>query len=855
MRKLFFQKKFYFLSFLVPFFILGSVFAAWRVYPFGERSILMGDEYTQYIQFYNYLYDVLKGDGSLLYTWEAGMGLNFWSTFAYYLSSPISFVILIFDKAHLPEAFVLMILIKIGLSGLFMFCFLSEIGNAEKMTSLTFSTVYSLISFAIGYFFNSMWLDSIYLLPLVLLAVENLFKSRYVLLIISLSILFISNFYMAYIAGIFTFLYFLYRGLSASKLNMKDICIKFAYFMFCTILAGGISAFITVPTYFALKSNSYQHIEIKNMLDPAFGFFEFLPKLYSSSQHLFDLPNVFSGLLVLLFAPLFFLNGNIRSREKLLSFAFLIILWLSLQIKGLSFVWHAFSQPSGYDYRFAFVLSFTLIMIAYKSYAEFKKDNVPSLFKVYLVHVFLLMLLTKMEPELMSIKKALMNMAFLTIFSVLLYGKAVLNRHRKWISGVIILFVCLDMGVNAYQHIKTLNSSPGYSITRAQYNMASPAFENLANDLRKEDKGFYRTNSAIGLTPNDSIRYGYKGMTNFNTLANGTLHAFMQEIGYSSTLGSRSLAQNQGLLSSDALFAFKYMISDKEINKYGYDKLKCYEDVCLYHNKNFLPIGFMLDEKQVQFNTEEDNPFEKQNTLLGNGKYFTPIPESSIQLNNLDVTKVANVQYIRKKDPSQEGSIEITFKVSGKKQLYTLLAAGKGFAGYNETRIFVNDKPLGVYPTFHNDRVLDLGAYNQQMVTIRIEFLVPKTQLTQNLFYQLDIPSFEKRINQLRTETIQLQSWTNTSIKGQITAKNSNAMFFSIPYDEGWTALVDNKKVPVKRLGGFIGLDVNKGVHSIELVYLPKGFKVGMVTSASSMLILILLVYVKRRKRVNDKEL
>src|SRR4051812_23566831 len=110
----------YIITFLLPAFLLGIIFVLWRVYPFGGHSILMGDQYTQYIQFYNHFYDVLKGNGSFLYSWEAGMGLNFWGTFTYYLSSPMSFVVLLFDRDHLPEAFILMTLLKIGLSGLMM---------------------------------------------------------------------------------------------------------------------------------------------------------------------------------------------------------------------------------------------------------------------------------------------------------------------------------------------------------------------------------------------------------------------------------------------------------------------------------------------------------------------------------------------------------------------------------------------------------------------------------------------------------------------------------------------------------------------------------------------------------------
>ncbi len=260
-------------SFILPFLLLGGTFVLWRVYPFGQRSILMADQFNQYIQFYNYYYDVLTGNGSLLYSWEAGMGLNFWATFSYYLSSPVSFVILIFGPDYMPEAFIFMTLFKIGLAGLMMNIYLSNMIEDGKINRLLFSTTYALISFSIGYFFNVMWLDSICILPLVLLGVEKLFSNKNNLLIISLAILFISNFYMAYMVGIFTFIYFIIRIISVGSGGIINNFKIIASFFVITLLAGGLSAFIIVPTYLHLKNNTNQPINWEGMLNTSFGFF------------------------------------------------------------------------------------------------------------------------------------------------------------------------------------------------------------------------------------------------------------------------------------------------------------------------------------------------------------------------------------------------------------------------------------------------------------------------------------------------------------------------------------------------------------------------------------------------------
>ncbi len=856
MQKIIIKYYHYWLSFLLPILLFGGVFAINKVYPFGDHSILMADEFTQYIQFYNHFYNVFNGNGSLIYSWEAGMGLNFWGTFAYYLSSPLSFIVLLFDRSHIPEAFILIILIKIGLSGFLMNIYLSNVYKGEKLIKLTFSIMYSLIGFTTGYFFNIMWLDSICLLPLVLLGVEYLFNHKPQLFILSLSLLFISNFYMAYIVGLFTFLYFLVRGIALAKLKIKKVLM----FMAGTMIAGGLSAFVTLPTYLLLKTNSYQSIEWRRMLDPQFGFFEFFTKLYNSSVNLFDLPNVFCGLLPLLLAPLFFINKQVKKKEKALYFFLLVILFLSLQISGLSFIWHAFSIPSGFNFRFSFVFSFVLIILSFKSYRVFNIENVSSLIKVYLVNVIILFLLTKLTPEMMSINKALINIFILSLFAFLLYLTAKWGKGNTFVSVLILFVVCLDMSLNAFQNFKLLNSYPGYSIPRSAYNNNPPSFEKMIKELKDKDKGFYRLNSTVRVSPNDSLRYEYKGMTNFNTLSNGTLHQFMEQIGYSSTLGSRSLAQNQGILTSDALFGFKYMISAQPVNKYGYKEVKRDNDLYLYQNHFSLPIGFMLDKRQFAFNVREDNPFEKQNVLLSpaNKKenYFEQLEPSSIKYNNLNVSNQGNILFVKKVDQQQEGSIEMVFDVHGKRQLYTLLGAGKGFEGFNETSIYVNGKSLGVYPTYHKERVFDLGGFTNSKVTVKIVFAVPETQLTQQLFYGLDILKFEKRVDQFRSESLHVTNWTETSVEGKIQVKKSNSLFLSIPYDKGWTVNVDGKSQSLQQLGGFVGVDLERGTHTIKLSYLPQGFKIGCIISMISLFVLILLfVYLWKKSKTGDNHL
>ena len=74
-------------AFFVPVVVMIIVFAQRGIFPFGEESFLRTDMYHQYAPFFSEFQYKLTHGGSLLYSWDIGMGVNFSALFAYYLAS------------------------------------------------------------------------------------------------------------------------------------------------------------------------------------------------------------------------------------------------------------------------------------------------------------------------------------------------------------------------------------------------------------------------------------------------------------------------------------------------------------------------------------------------------------------------------------------------------------------------------------------------------------------------------------------------------------------------------------------------------------------------------------------------
>lgn len=87
-------------------------------------------------------------------------------------------------------------------------------------------------------------------------------------------------------------------------------------------------------------------------------------------------------------------------------------------------------------------------------------------------------------------------------------------------------------------------------------------------------------------------------------------------------------------------------------------------------------------------------------------------------------------------------------------------------------------------------------------------------------------------------------------LTGTITAQQDGYFTTSIPYDEGFTVLVDGKEVEYEKVNkGFVGLPIEKGSHTITLEYQSPWFKEGSLLSGVGVLSALVIVIFDMRKR------
>ena len=84
-------------SFFLPVILMTLIYAILGIYPFGKLSLLTIDLYHQYIDFLGYMRDFLTGNGSALYSFSKALGGNMIGLFAYYLTSPLNIILVLFQ--------------------------------------------------------------------------------------------------------------------------------------------------------------------------------------------------------------------------------------------------------------------------------------------------------------------------------------------------------------------------------------------------------------------------------------------------------------------------------------------------------------------------------------------------------------------------------------------------------------------------------------------------------------------------------------------------------------------------------------------------------------------------------------
>lgn len=111
--------------------------------------------------------------------------------------------------------------------------------------------------------------------------------------------------------------------------------------------------------------------------------------------------------------------------------------------------------------------------------------------------------------------------------------------------------------------------------------------------------------------------------------------------------------------------------------------------------------------------------------------------------------------------------------------------------------------------------------------------------------------------NELKKDEFSISKFSENNIIGSVTANESKILFFSIPFDEGWTAKLNGSDAKLYRINaGLTGIILNKGKNDIELSFEPRLRSKGKMISLVSVFILIGLLgmtfFISKREKTEE---
>lgn len=849
----------YLIAFIVPVFLLVLVYAIRGVYPFGKGSVLALDLNAQYIYYYEAFRDAFYEGKSLFYSFSRTLGGEMVGVYAYYLASPFSIILLLFPKGYITEAIALLIILKVGSAAVTFAIYLKLSKKASNIHSLLFSIMYALMSYMIVQTLNPMWLDALILLPIIILAVERLInKGTYKLLVITLAALFITNFYIGYMTGLFVFVYFIYYLFGKSKISIiKDKFKKLLRFIGAALLAVGLSMWLLLPTYYSLTmgklsftSPSFIPLQKLDLFDM---FTKMLPLTYDSVNYP-GYPFIFCGTIVLLLTAFYFISKKISPKEKIAAASVIAIFVISFSVSTIDLVLHGFQAPNWLNYRYSYILSFFLLIIAYEAFSKINSINKKTFTKVGLSLIFIIAMIGKLNYEFIIAERNIWA-SFLMIFILTLLLYLLKNTTKtRLVSIIIVVVVAIEMFGNAYVMIDGANTEVYYS-DRPSYREYFDRLYPLVDYINELDDGFYRSETVLRRTVNDPMALGINGISHSSSTLNSVVIDMLHQLGFAS---QEHWSQYKGTTAlTDAIFGIKYIISEKKINNI-YKPLYSENDLTVYENQYVLPIAFVADDNYLNIKLDSTDPFINQNLLLSAllgqeyTEYFKLLTIREIVFENMVGSQQDGYVVYNAITPDLNAHIEYILEPKDNNEIYMYL-----YSEYpRKVNIWLNKEYVDTFFDYSSTCIMPLGSHpDSETISLITTPIEVDYYLTNNMFYYLDTKLYETAIAKLKQNNIAINKLSETHITISTMANENDILFTSIPYEKGWTITINGEKIKaIETIDSLMAFKLSSGQQNIELRFIPHGFIVGSVISLLSLLGFMFLFYIKKKKKNKKKE-
>lgn len=665
-------------------------------YPFGRYTTLISDLEAQYAP-YLFLYraKLHAADwGHLIsdfgYSFSLGAGKNFAGTFGYYLASPLNLLVVFFKPEQANEFVMLLMGLKLSLAAAFMSMFIEERAlNKGTFWPAVWGVLYAFSSYTMLFLFHIMWLDGYALLPLLLFFIERYLKNKKLTgVTVVLLLLFLSNYYIAYMAGIYSFIYLLSRmylnGMFSKECRPVSVIGRFVT---RAVLAGLTLGVILVPvgldtirnadpTHSADRSD-YVGFTLANFLDRIFMGYagEFNDVLIA------NMPLIYVSSFVTFLCVLFLVSRAFSGKSKKFYTAALIVIYFMLAVDALDVAWQVFDSPNWFWHRESFVFITFFMTLAYYVFERIKDVTNSDILKTAGILLILLLLAHSFGEMRVNGILFVFNLCIIITVTLFVFGL----RKETWSYQFKDMGKILPVLLSACLIYESAFLAPLQSAGTATLSIASTEgedfvvnmmlFEDYAEASSILDNGFrneydcFRTEEDVGV-PGSAEYTGYRGITIFNSNSNKMFGRFLKQLGYSVNYNYFSADCSYQAPATDAFFSIGTVYSTSD-SYAGADRLAENEEMSFFVNRSVLSLAFAasrdarsFDFYQLETAVDGKNYFEFQNDWYRSlfpcftEDFYVPADEADIEqeIVNGEVINIWDYQNPAEESEEEESS-------------------------------------------------------------------------------------------------------------------------------------------------------------------------------------------------------
>lgn len=860
----------YLIAFVVPFLIMLMAFILLKIYPFGDRQVLVVDAWNQYYPFLAELGRKLKSGESLLYCWRLGLGSDFASLIAYYLASPLNLLVVFFPADMLREVFTLFILLKVGFAGSFCAFSLNKMNGRSHFSVIIFSAFYALCGWVIGYYWNIMWLDTFAIFPPVAAGIFLLVKEKkYRLYTISLAAAIFTNYFIGLIVCIFTVIFFFVQCV-VHKTGKKELWRNLRNIILFSILSIMMSAAVILPAFVGLQ-NAYKSSYVPTKWSVTRGWIETLSNslAYVKPTAMGGNPYLYSGMLCILLFFAFYRLPKVSVREKAAYTVAVLVVLISTNVNVLDYIWHGFHVTNSLPYRYTFIFSFLMVMLAYRSYSEMdmlsKKDGliicgggVLYLFLITVDQIYRY----KKEYSTVSVLDVfrteetdagmilLKNWLILTAYMIVV----ILTVRKKMKKAVTTLLLAAIASLELVPSVTAGTGAVGTSDRTSYPNRYDAVEEALADiEASEDERNFYRTEFAGKHGWNDPALYGYNGTAIFSSTANGNVTKLFERIGLVAWQAANRYYALNSTPVNNAFLNLKYFIScgSEAVNQEYLTQVGQVSDTYVYKNEACLPIGFMVEKGMADFAFEGETPFEIQNNLLKaaagtDEDVFEALDMIHVGHQNLYVTRqgygIYHYQPSEDANESEKGKFKYNYEMPEDGCAYAFMDLRPEGGAENTASVLFSDGSHS-HIIYENGSFFPAGTYKKgDIFSVCSEIDGGESGNLRMFVSVFQQEAFERAYDRLKDEVLNVSEYSSRSLKGTINVKKDNLLYTSIPYEKGWKVYVDGKREDITLIADvFVGVEMSEGEHMVEFIYSPTQVYLGVFLSLLGIGVFVLI--------------